>query len=762
MSDESKKIENKVTPATEKSKKIEENVAAEVESTEPASEATPVEDAVPQEESVKPAEEPQPEELSQEAKNAEEPKAEEPKAEEPVAEEPVAEEPQPEELSQEAKNAEEPVAEEKPKKSSKKAAPSKAKKNADPSLETGVEDFNWEEFAADELETTEDQASFEKMYSETLSTIAENEVIDGTLISMNKREVVINIGYKSEGVISLSEFRYDPDLKVGDKVEVYVESQEDKKGQLVLSHKKARAMRSWDRVNQALDQDEVIKGFIKCRTKGGMIVDVFGIEAFLPGSQIDVKPIRDYDAYVGKHMEFKVVKINHEFKNVVVSHKALIEEELEQQKKEIIAKLEKGQVLEGTVKNITSYGVFIDLGGVDGLIHITDLSWGRVNHPEEIVELDQKLNVVILDFDDDKKRIALGLKQLTPHPWDSLDEAMKIGDQVKGRVVVMADYGAFVEIAAGVEGLIHVSEMSWSQHLRSAQEFMKVGDEVDAVILTLDREERKMSLGIKQLKTDPWEKIDEKYEIGTKHTAKVRNFTNFGVFVEIEEGVDGLIHISDLSWTKKIKHPAEFTAIAADIEVAVLEIDKENRRLSLGHKQLEENPWDVFESVFGVDTVHEGTIIELMDKGAVVALPYGVEGFVTPKHLVKEDGSPVKVDEKLDFKVIEFNKSAKKIILSHSRIHEDEKKSSVRTVKQSEGAEVRKATRKLKTNLEKTTLGDISALAALKSEMEENQKSEKKKKAQPKPQPKPKDLSGEAKNDLSGEAKKDAGGDKAE
>ncbi len=645
-------------------------------------------------------------------------KAEEQKQE--AAQEEPKEQPKEEPKAEETK--EEPKAEE-PKEEPKAAKAPKP----DPSANTGVEDFNWEEFAADELETTADQSEYEKMYSDTLSTIAENEVIDGIVISMNKREVVINIGYKSEGVISLSEFRYDPDLKVGDKVEIYVESQEDKKGQLVLSHKKARAMRSWDRVNQALDQDEVIKGYIKCRTKGGMIVDVFGIEAFLPGSQIDVKPIRDYDAYVGKNMEFKVVKINHEFKNVVVSHKALIEEELEQQKKEIIAKLEKGQVLEGTVKNITSYGVFIDLGGVDGLIHITDLSWGRVNHPEEIVELDQKLNVVILDFDDDKKRIALGLKQLTPHPWDSLNETLKVGDQVKGRVVVMADYGAFVEIAAGVEGLIHVSEMSWSQHLRSAQEFMKVGDEVDAVILTLDREERKMSLGIKQLKTDPWEKIDEKYGVGSKHTAKVRNFTNFGVFVEIEEGVDGLIHISDLSWTKKIKHPAEFTAIAADIEVVVLEIDKENRRLSLGHKQLEENPWDVFESVFGVDSIHEGTIIELMDKGAVVALPYGVEGFVTPKHLVKEDGIPVKMDEKLDFKVIEFNKSAKKIILSHSRIHEDEKKSSVRSAKQSEGAEVRKATRKIKTNLEKTTLGDISELAALKSEMEENQKSDKKK-----------------------------------
>jgi len=685
MSDESKNVENEVAPET-----TEEKVAAENQSTEPTKEVTP-------------EKEPEAEEPVVEESVAEEPVAEEPVAEEPVVEEPVAEEPV----------AEEPVAEEKSAK-------------ADPN--TGVADFNWEEFAADDLESNVDQTEFEKMYSETLSTIAENEVIDGLVISMNKREVVINIGYKSEGVISLSEFRYDPDLKAGDKVEVFVESQEDKKGQLVLSHKKARAVRSWDRVNQALDQDEVIQGYIKCRTKGGMIVDVFGIEAFLPGSQIDVKPIRDYDAYVGKSMEFKVVKINHEFKNVVVSHKALIEEELEQQKKEIIAKLEKGQVLEGTVKNITSYGVFIDLGGVDGLIHITDLSWGRVNHPEEIVELDQKLNVVILDFDDDKKRIALGLKQLTPHPWDSLDEAMKVGDQLKGRVVVMADYGAFVEIASGVEGLIHVSEMSWSQHLRSAQEFMKVGDEVDAVILTLDREERKMSLGIKQLKTDPWEKIDDVYTVGSKHIAKVRNFTNFGVFVEIEEGVDGLIHISDLSWTKKIKHPAEFTSIAADIEVVVLEIDKENRRLSLGHKQLEENPWDVFESVFGVDSIHEGTIIELMDKGAVVALPYGVEGFVTPKHLVKESGSPVKVDEKLDFKVIEFNKSAKKIILSHSRIHEDKRKSSDRTTRKSEGDEVRKATRKLKTNLEKTTLGDISELAALKTEMEKNQKSAEKKK----------------------------------
>ena len=591
--------------------------------------------------------------------------------------------------------------------------------------ETGDPEFDWDKFAEkDAVETSASQERYEELYNNTLSTVAENEVVDGKVISMNKREVVINIGYKSEGVVSLNEFRYNPDLKVGDTVEVYVESQEDKKGQLVLSHKKARAMRSWDRVNQALDQDEVIKGYIKCRTKGGMIVDVFGIEAFLPGSQIDVKPIRDYDAYVGKTMEFKVVKINHEFKNVVVSHKALIEEELEQQKKEIIAKLEKGQVLEGTVKNITSYGVFIDLGGVDGLIHITDLSWGRVNHPEEVLQLDQKLNVVILDFDDDKKRIALGLKQLTPHPWDSLDPDLKVGDKVKGKVVVMADYGAFVEIAPGVEGLIHVSEMSWSQHLRSAQEFMSVGDEVEAVILTLDREERKMSLGIKQLKEDPWEKIEEKYAVGSKHTAKVRNFTNFGVFVEIEEGVDGLIHISDLSWTKKIKHPAEFTSVGSDIDVVVLEIDKENRRLSLGHKQLEENPWDVFENIFEVDTIHEGTVVELMDKGAVVALPYGVEGFVTPKHLVKEDGSSAKMDEKLPFKVIEFNKSAKKIILSHSRIHEDEKKQTEKSSKKSESGESRKAAKKLKSNLEKTTLGDISDLAALKSEMEQNEKNE--------------------------------------
>ena len=585
------------------------------------------------------------------------------------------------------------------------------------------EEFDWDKFENEtDIYSGSKRAEFEEIYGNTLSKVAVNEIIEGTVISMNTREVVINIGYKSEGVVSLNEFRYNPDLKVSDTVEVYVEVQEDKNGQLVLSHKKARSLKSWDRVNESLEKDEIINGYIKCRTKGGMIVDVFGIEAFLPGSQIDVKPIRDYDVYVGKTMEFKVVKINNEYKNVVVSHKALIEAELEQQKIEIIAKLEKGQVLEGTVKNITSYGVFIDLGGVDGLIHITDLSWGRVNHPEEIVELDQKLNVVILDFDDDKKRIALGLKQLTPHPWDSLDKDLKIGDKVKGKVVVIADYGAFIEIAPGVEGLIHVSEMSWSQHLRSAQEFLKVGDEVEAEILTLDRDERKMSLGMKQLKTDPWDNIEERYPIGTKHTAKVRNFTNFGIFVEIEEGVDGLIHISDLSWTKKVKHPAEFTSIGADIDVVVLEIDKDNRRLSLGHKQLEENPWDVFETVFTIDSVHEGTVMDVFDKGAVINLPYGVEGFVNTRHLVKEDNSKIKVDEKLPFKVLEFNKGAKRIVLSHTRVFEDEKKSKNTGAKKETKDTAQKATRKIKASLEKTTLGDISDLAALKTEMEENQK----------------------------------------
>ena len=571
-----------------------------------------------------------------------------------------------------------------------------------------IADFDWDSYENGQVETGKTREELVKTYDESLNTIKDKDVIEGTVIALNKREAVVNIGYKSDGIIPMSEFRYNPDLKVGDTVEVFIENQEDKKGQLLLSHKKARAARSWDRVNEALDNDEIIKGYIKCRTKGGMIVDVFGIEAFLPGSQIDVKPIRDYDMFVGKTMEFKVVKINQEFKNVVVSHKALIEAELEQQKKEIIAKLEKGQVLEGTVKNITSYGVFIDLGGVDGLIHITDLSWGRVNDPNEVVSLDEKLNVVILDFDDEKKRIALGLKQLQPHPWDALNPDLKPGDKVKGKVVVMADYGAFVEIAPGVEGLIHVSEMSWSQHLRSAQDFMKVGDEVEAVVLTLDRKERKMSLGIKQLKADPWENIEEKYPVGSKHTAKVRNFTNFGVFVELEEGVDGLIHISDLSWTKKIKHPSEFTQIGSDID---------------GHKQLEENPWDVFETVFTVGSIHEGTIVEMLEKGAVIALPYGVEGFATPKHLVKEDGTQAQVDEKLNFKVIEFNKESKRIILSHSRIFEDEAKA--------EKAEAKKAAKKAKaaeaapamtTPLEKTTLGDISELAALKEKLAKGEK----------------------------------------
>ena len=580
-----------------------------------------------------------------------------------------------------------------------------------------IEDFDWDAYEKGETQGEKSREELTKTYDESLNTVKDKEVIEGTIIALNKREAVVNIGYKSDGIIPVNEFRYNPDLKVGDVVEVFIENQEDRKGQLILSHKKARATRSWDRVNAALENDEIIKGYIKCRTKGGMIVDVFGIEAFLPGSQIDVKPIRDYDMFVDKTMEFKVVKINQEFKNVVVSHKALIEAELEQQKRDIIAKLEKGQVLEGAVKNITSYGVFIDLGGVDGLIHITDLSWGRVNHPEEVVSLDQKLNVVILDFDDEKKRIALGLKQLQPHPWDALDADLKVGDKVKGKVVVMADYGAFVEIAAGVEGLIHVSEMSWSQHLRSAQDFMKVGDEIEAVVLTLDREERKMSLGIKQLKNDPWENIEGKYPVGSKHTAKVRNFTNFGVFVEIEEGVDGLIHLSDLSWTKKIKHPSEFTQIGADIEVQVLEIDKENRRLSLGHKQLEENPWDVFETVFTLGSIHEGTIVELIDKGAVITLPYGVEGFATPKHLVKEDGTQAQVEEKLNFKVIEFNKESKRIILSHSRIFEDEAKA-----EKAEAKKAKRATKKVEeapaaTTLEKTTLGDLEELAALKEKL---------------------------------------------
>ena len=580
-----------------------------------------------------------------------------------------------------------------------------------------LDDFNWEEFEnGGHAEAS--KAELEKAYDETLNKVSEHQVVDGKVISFDKKEVVVNIGYKSDGVIPASEFRYNPDLKVGDVVEVYVENQEDKKGQLLLSHKKARLSKSWERINAALDNEEVIQGYIKCRTKGGMIVDVFGIEAFLPGSQIDVHPIRDYDVFVGKTMEFKVVKINQEFRNVVVSHKSLIEAELEAQKKEIISKLEKGQILEGTVKNITSYGVFVDLGGVDGLIHITDLSWGRVSDPHEVVALDQKINVVILDFDDDKKRIALGLKQLTPHPWDALDANLKEGDHVKGKVVVIADYGAFVEIAPGVEGLIHVSEMSWSQHLRSAQEFLHVGDEVEAVIITLDRDERKMSLGIKQLKDDPWETIEVKYPIGSKHTAKVRNFTNFGIFVELEEGVDGLIHISDLSWTKKVKHPSEFTQVGAEIDVVVLEIDKENRRLSLGHKQLEDNPWDTYETLYVPGTVHVGKITEIMDKGAVISLNEGGEGFATPKHLVKEDGTQAQLNEELEFKVIEFVKDTKRIILSHSRTFEDVKEEPKKVARKKSKKEETPAINNIAAG---TTLGDLDALAELKAKMEKGE-----------------------------------------
>ncbi|MBR5038296.1 MAG: 30S ribosomal protein S1 [Prevotella sp.] len=582
-----------------------------------------------------------------------------------------------------------------------------------------LEDFNWEEFEnGSSQEISKEELT--KAYDDTLNKVSEHQVVDGKVISVDKKEVIVNIGYKSDGIIPSSEFRYNPDLKVGDIVEVYVENAEDKKGQLILSHKKARLSKSWERVNAALDNEEIIQGYIKCRTKGGMIVDVFGIEAFLPGSQIDVHPIRDYDVFVGKTMEFKVVKINQEFRNVVVSHKALIEAELEAQKREIIGKLEKGQILEGTVKNITSYGVFVDLGGVDGLIHITDLSWGRVSDPHEVVALDQKINVVILDFDDDKKRIALGLKQLTPHPWDALDENLKVGDHVKGKVVVIADYGAFVEIAPGVEGLIHVSEMSWSQHLRSAQEFMHVGDEVETVILTLDREERKMSLGIKQLKEDPWETIETKYPVGSKHTARVRNFTNFGIFVELEEGVDGLIHISDLSWTKKVKHPSEFTQVGAEIEVVVLEIDKENRRLSLGHKQLEENPWDTYETLYTPGSIHAGKITEIMDKGAVIALNEGGEGFATPKHLVKEDGGQAQLGEELQFKVIEFVKETKRIILSHSRTFEDAKEETKKAPRAKRAAKKEEAP-VINNVAAGTTLGDIDALAELKAKLEKGE-----------------------------------------
>lgn len=584
-----------------------------------------------------------------------------------------------------------------------------------------VDQFDWEAFEKESVYDTP-KSVIEDLYVQTLNKVIENEIVEGTVVNLNKREVIVNIGFKSEGVISINEFRYNPELAVGDKVDVYVETAEDRRGQLILSHKKARSLRSWDRVNEAFNNDEIVKGYIKCRTKGGMIVDVFGIEAFLPGSQIDVKPIRDYDIYVDKTMEFKIVKINQEYRNVVVSHKALIEAELEAQKAEIIGKLEKGQILEGTVKNITSYGVFVDLGGVDGLIHITDLSWGRINHPEEIVQLDQKINVVILDFDDTKKRIALGLKQLTPHPWDSLDDNITVGTVVKGRIVVIADYGAFVEVQPGVEGLIHVTEISWSSHLRSAQDFLKVGQEVDAVVLTIDKEERKMSLGIKQLKPDPWSSINEKYPVDSRHTAVVRNFTNFGIFVELEEGVEGLVHISDLSWSKKVKHPAEFTSIGEDLEVIVLEVDQENRRLRLGHKQLEENPWEVFETVFTTGSVHEGTITNFVDKGATVTLPYGIECFVGNKNLTKEDGSAVVLEEKLPFKVLEFNKNSKRIAISHTRTWEQEakKESAGREKSESETETTQKAVKKLKASLEKTTLGDISELAALKSEMEQN------------------------------------------
>lgn len=584
-----------------------------------------------------------------------------------------------------------------------------------------LDDFNWDEFESGS-KAGNGEGELTKAYDETLNKIQEHQVVEGTVISIDKKEVVVNIGYKSDGIIPASEFRYNPDLKVGDKVEVYVESKEDKNGQLELSHKKARLQKSWDNINKAMEGDEIIQGYIKSRTKGGMIVDVFGIEAFLPGSQIDVHPIRDYDIFVGKTMEFKVVKINQEFRNVVVSHKALIEAELEAQRKEIISHLEKGQILEGTVKNITTYGVFVDLGGVDGLIHITDLSWGRVSDPHEVVELDQKINVVILDFDQEKKRIALGLKQLTPHPWDSLDQNLKVGDHVKGKVVVMADYGAFVEIQPGVEGLIHVSEMSWSQHLRSAQDFLKVGDEVEAVILTLDRDERKMSLGLKQLKEDPWENIEVKYPVGSKHTAKVRNFTNFGIFVELEEGVDGLIHISDLSWTKKIKHPSEFTKVGETIDVVVLEIDKENRRLSLGHKQLEQNPWDTYETIYKPGTVHIGKITESMDKGAVITLNEGGEGFATPKHLVKEDGTQAQLGEELPFMVIEFVKDSKRIILSHSRTFEDVKDEPRRENNHRGGGrrqQQHQETAQIQNVVAGTSLGDLGVLADLKKRMEE-------------------------------------------
>lgn len=683
------------------------NVNDELKNAEDAAEITAnetVETPVAEVEAV--VEVPAVEEVAAEVPAVEEVVAEVPAVEEVVAEvEPVAEVPETKEVVAEATKAPEAPAE--------------------------PVEFDWNAIGKKhEAYNPADRKRLEDIYDKTLSTIGDHEVLDGLVVGLTNREVVVNIGFKSDGVIPVSEVRYNPDLKIGDRIEVYVENQEDMGGQLQLSHKKARILRSWERVNTAFETQEIINGFVKCRTKGGLIVDIFGIEAFLPGSQIDVKPIRDYDQYVEKVMEFKIVKINHEYKNVVVSHKALIEDELEAQKIEIISKLEKGQVLEGIVKNITSYGVFIDLGGVDGLIHITDLSWGRINHPEEIVQLDQKINVVILDFDENKKRIALGLKQLSAHPWDSLREDLKVGDKIKGRVVVIADYGAFVEIAPGVEGLIHVSEMSWSQHLRTAQDFLRVNDEVEAVVLTLDREDRKMSLGIKQLIPDPWTDIVTKYPVNSRHTATVRNFTNFGIFVELEEGVDGLIHISDLSWSKKIKHPAEFTKIGETIDVVVLDVDVENRRLSLGHKQLEENPWDVFESIFTTGSVHKGTVVSSSDKGVVVSLPYGVEGFAPTRHAQKEDGSSLQVDEAEDFKVIEFSKENKKIILSHAKMHQDAKSAErVKEDKKEESAEMttKRAVKKIKDNLEKTTLGDLDALSNLKAAMEKKEEEANKK-----------------------------------
>ena len=734
----------------------------EPETKEPEVKEVVVEDPKPEEPEAKEAEvkeavveDPKPEEP--EAKEAEvkeavveDPKPEEPEAKEAEVKEAVVEDPKPEEPEAKEAEVKEAIAEDvKPEEPEAKEADTEEAKPEEPVAEVAPKEikeapevigFDWDAVGKDQdIYSEAERTKLEEEYDRTLKAISDHDVIDGSVVTMTNREVVVNIGFKSDGIIPLSEFRYNPDLKAGDVVEVYVENQEDPTGQLILSHKKARILKSWERINDAYDKQEIIKGYVKSRTKGGLIVDIFGIEAFLPGSQIDVKPIRDYDVFVDKVMEFKVVKINHEYKNVVVSHKALIEDELEAQRAEIIKKLEKGQILEGTVKNITSYGVFIDLGGVDGLVHITDLSWGRINHPEEIVELDQKIKVVILDFDENKKRIALGLKQLTPHPWDSLDKELKIGDKITGKVVVIADYGAFVEIGPGVEGLIHVSEMSWSQHLRTAHDFLKVGQEVECVILTLDREDRKMSMGIKQLIPDPWADIKEKYPVKAKHTAIVRNFTNFGIFVEMEEGVDGLIHISDLSWSKKIKHPAEFTKIGEDIEVIVLDVDVDNRRLSLGHKQLEENPWDVFETVFTVGSVHNGTILTLSDKGAIVTLPYGVEGFAPMRHLNKEDGTSVKGDESLDFKVIEFSKDSKKIILSHTRTFQDKtagERSKDQPRSKGKAVTTKKAVRKIKDNLEKTTLGDITELAALKTKMSK-QEAKDKEAAAPKEEKKP-------------------------